>query len=56
MWYGHNGKLAGDMARMKTCNNYEAIGKFVLDNGVLHGETEGLLKPPPGAFITNLRD
>jgi hypothetical protein len=56
MWYGPNGKLAGDMARMHTCSNYEAIRKFVMDNGVLQGETKGVLKPPVGAFITDLRN
>ncbi|KAG0648777.1 hypothetical protein D0Z07_4706 [Hyphodiscus hymeniophilus] len=56
MWYGPNGKLAGDMARMKTCSDYDAIREFVMENGVLEGETKGILKPPQGAFITDLRD
>lgn len=56
MWYGLNGKLAGDMARMHTCSDYNAIRSFVMEHGVLEGETEGILKPPPGAFITDLRN
>ncbi|KUJ11014.1 uncharacterized protein LY89DRAFT_688977 [Mollisia scopiformis] len=56
MWYGPNGKLAGDMARMHTCSNYDAIRKFVTEKGVLPGETKGILKPPEGAFITDLRN
>lgn len=56
MWYGQHGKLTGDMARMHTCSNYEAIRKFVMEKGVLPGETEGLLSPPEGAFIANLRN
>lgn len=56
MWYGANGKLAGDMARMHTCSDYEAIRNFVMENGLLEGETDGVLKPPKGAFITDLRD
>ena len=56
MWYGPNGKLAGDMARMKTCSDYNAIREFVMEKGTLEGETKGILKPPEGAFITDLRN
>jgi hypothetical protein len=56
MWYGSNGKLTGDMARMHTCSDYDAVRQFVVDNGALRGSTEFVLKPPKGAFIHDLRN
>ena len=56
MWYGDVGKLTGDMGRMHTCSNYDAIKDYVNANGVVLGSTAYKLTPPEGAFISDLRN
>lgn len=49
VWLGQKGRLTGDMGRMHTCGNYEAVRRFAKEKTV-PTPREGDVLPKPGDF------
>ncbi|KAH8882504.1 hypothetical protein GQ53DRAFT_831394 [Thozetella sp. PMI_491] len=53
VWTGHQGRTTGDLKRIHTCRNYEAVRQFALENAIDEPREPGLVKPKPGDYVVS---